>query len=74
MAHAGEDDVLTGAAVPVAPAVTSQTAAPVVRADGGDLHLHVCRVLSVALLTLALFPTSVLVRQPSPRRGAWLSD
>ena len=54
MAHAGEDDVLTGAAVPVAPAVTSQTA-PVVRADG-DLHLHVCRVLSVALLTLALFP------------------
>jgi hypothetical protein len=72
MAHAGEDDVLTGAAVPVAPAVTSQTA-PVVRADG-DLHLHVCRVLSVALLTLALFPTSVLVRQPSPRRGAWLSD
>ena len=56
MAQAGEDDVLTGAAVPVAPAVTSQTEAPVVRADGGVLHYHVCRVLSVALLTLALFP------------------
>ena len=32
MAQAGEDDVLTGAAVPVAPAVTSPTDAPVVRA------------------------------------------
>ena len=55
MAQAGEDDVLTGAAVPVAPAVTSPTDAPVVRADGGELHLHVCRVLCAlcCLLTLA---------------------